>query len=276
MGKSISYQCWICPKCGDDHSVNSIDGARCLKGQFEYVINNYHNKPNWMLAQKIGKTEYQIKAIATKFKLKKSKDYKYLPRTSPLVNLDIEALKKFREVNTDKVTCEFFKISKSTLRNLVNQYDLPKNSEVVGDGRFKKGNIPFNKGKKQSEFMSEESIAKTKLTRFKKGTIPHNHKTVGSTRITKDGYIEIKVSEPRTWELLHRVVWKETHGPIPAGSNIQFKDKNPQNCNPENLYAITREKQMINNSINRFPEELKEVIRTLSKINKKIQKHGTK
>jgi hypothetical protein len=37
---------------------------------------------------------------------------------------------------------------------------------------FKKGHVPFNKGLKQSEWMSPEAVAKTKATRFKKGQMP--------------------------------------------------------------------------------------------------------
>ena len=38
--------------------------------------------------------------------------------------------------------------------------------------RFKKGNVPVNKGKKQTEFMTSEAIERTKATRFQKGMKP--------------------------------------------------------------------------------------------------------
>lgn len=44
---------------------------------------------------------------------------------------------------------------------------------------FKKGSIPFNKGLKQGEWLSEEAIEKTKATRFKKGQLPKSAKPLG-------------------------------------------------------------------------------------------------
>ncbi|SEH05521.1 hypothetical protein [Candidatus Venteria ishoeyi] len=56
------------------------------------------------------------------------------------------------------------------------------------NGVIKKGNIPFNKGKKQAEYMSKESIAKSQATRFKKGRKPHNTKQKGDIVSIKDSY----------------------------------------------------------------------------------------
>lgn len=44
---------------------------------------------------------------------------------------------------------------------------------------FKPGDIPFNKGIKQSEWMSEESIKRSMKTRFKKGNLPATAKPLG-------------------------------------------------------------------------------------------------
>jgi hypothetical protein len=51
---------------------------------------------------------------------------------------------------------------------------------------FKKGHVPVNKGKKQTEFMTREAIERTKNTRFKKGHLPHN--SIG----VRDGDIRIR------------------------------------------------------------------------------------
>ena len=142
---------------------------------------------------------------------------------------------------------------------------------------IKKGDAPPNKGKKQTEYMTPEAIAKTAKTRFKKGNTPHNHKPVGYQRITQDGYIEVKTEEPNIFKLKHRLVWEKEFGEIPAGNNIQFKDGNRLNCELENLYIITRAEQLgVNNSIHRYPEELKKAMRMLGKLNKQLKKesHG--
>ena len=63
-------------------------------------------------------------------------------------------------------------------------------------GYFEKGCIPPNKGKK----LSPEQYEKCKATMFKKGNIPQNHRPVGSERVAKDGYMQIKVAEPNKWQ----------------------------------------------------------------------------
>lgn len=110
--------------------------------------------------------------------------------------------------------------------------------------QFPKGHVPVNKGKKQKEYMSKESIERTKATRFQKGQLPHNTKPVGYERVDKDGYLYCKVEGKRKLVLKHRYVWEQHNGPIPKGYNIQFKDRNKHNCDIENLYMISRANQM--------------------------------
>jgi len=137
--------------------------------------------------------------------------------------------------------------------------------------RFSNGHVPVNKGKKQTEDMSPEMIERSKATSFKKGHLPHNHKQIGHQRITKDGYIEVKVAEPNRFVLLHRWLWKIWNGPIPKGYVVTFKDGNSQNCNIDNLECISQKEHMAKNTIQRYPDELKNLIRLQSKLNKKIK-----
>lgn len=102
--------------------------------------------------------------------------------------------------------------------------------------RFKKGHIPYNKGKK----MPKEVYEKAKHTMFEKGHIPSNHRPVGSERILKDGYIEVKVAEPNKWKLKQRLVYEKHKGKIPEGSTIIFLDGNKLNLNIDNLKCVTR------------------------------------
>lgn len=138
--------------------------------------------------------------------------------------------------------------------------------------RFTKGSVPANKGKK----MPPEVYAKAAPTMFKKGQMPHNHKPVGSERIDKDGYIMVKVAEPKKWKQKQRVVWEEAHGPIPNGYNIQFKDGNRQNVSLDNLYIISRSDQLKNENsmMARYPEELQKVIRAKGALKAQITWHN--
>lgn len=149
--------------------------------------------------------------------------------------------------------------SESAIENIKRKYKLL--SGIKG-GQFQKGDIPFNKGKKQTEFMSEMAIENTKLTRFKKGQTPVNHKPVGSERIcSKDGYILIKVAEPNKWEHKHRVVWEKAYGKIPEGNKILFLDQNKLNLDLDNLKIVTAEELVIMNK-NKLISNDKEITET--------------
>lgn len=103
-------------------------------------------------------------------------------------------------------------------------------------GKFIKGQTPHNKGKK----MPKEVYEKVKHTMFAKGNVPPNHRPVGSERISKDGYIEVKVAEPNKWRLKQRVVYEEAKGKIPEGCTIIFLDGNKRNFDIDNLRCVTR------------------------------------
>ena len=143
--------------------------------------------------------------------------------------------------------------------------------------QFEKGQSPFNKGKKQEEYMSPESLELTKATRFKKGSKPANTKPIGYERVNVDGYREVKVRDVKgryNFELKHREVWREHNGTVPKGYNVQFKDGNRLNCDIENLYLISRADQVSKeNSIQRYPDELKRAMRLTSKLRKKIKQY---
>lgn len=227
------------------------------------------------------KTLTAIKSKATKLKLRKPPRFKFTPEI-------IEKIKEVYPKMLNRDIAEIIGCSIHSIENLSYRLGLKKDKEFLKSvfsermqnpnhpGRkywHKKGEIPFNKGKKQTEFMSPEKIEKTKATRFKKGTVPPNRRNVGEKRITKDGYIEIKVAEGlKQWNLLHRVVWEEQNGVIPKGYNIQFKDGNRQNCNIENLYIISRKKQMTENTMHRYPEELRSLIRAKGLLKRYINK----
>ena len=114
-------------------------------------------------------------------------------------------------------------------------------------GQFKKGNVPHNKDKKQVEYMSQESIERTKETRFKKGNKPKNYRPIGSERITKDGYIEVKVSDPNKWETKNKIIYKQYFGDIPKGHKVIYADGNKLNNDINNLILVSDNEELIMN-----------------------------
>lgn len=140
--------------------------------------------------------------------------------------------------------------------------------------RFKKGNVPQNKGKKQVDYMTNKSIERSAATRFKKGNVPPNLKEIGTERISKDGYVEVKTE--KGYVLKHRHVWEMNFGPVPKKMNVSFKDGNKLNFEIGNLELLTKQQNMLKNSIYRFPPEVVSTIRLVSQLTKKINKHGDK
>lgn len=101
-------------------------------------------------------------------------------------------------------------------------------------GRFQRGHIPVNKGKKGVYYHGCEK------TWFQKGNIPKNHREVGSERINVDGYTEVKVEEPNKWRLKHLAIWEKENGPVPKGYCVIFLDGNKRNTELNNLMMIPR------------------------------------
>lgn len=136
--------------------------------------------------------------------------------------------------------------------------------------RFLPGHTPKNKGKK----MSREVYERMRHTFFQKGNIPVNHKPIGYERINRDGYVEVKVAEPNKFRMKHRVVWEEHFGAIPPGHNVQFRDRNRQNLNPENLYLISRSEQLKkeNSMYALYPKELQRAIKAKGALQRQINK----
>lgn len=118
------------------------------------------------------------------------------------------------------------------------------------DGRFKKGQVSWNFGKKGTHF--------SPATEFKKGSMPVNHRPVGSERINTEGYIEVKVEEPKKWLAKHTVIYENTHGPIPKSHVVLFLDGNKENLDINNLRLVSRAELAVLNK-NRLLSKEKEL-----------------
>jgi len=127
-------------------------------------------------------------------------------------------------------------------------------------GRFQKGIVPWNMGTKGC------GICAPNRGTFRKGNIPGNIRPLGTERITRDGYVEVKIRErnpytgsPTRYKLKHIMVWERSHGPLPKASAVVFKDGNRSNCCPENLVCVSRSTLVRMNQVGfgEAPPELK-------------------
>jgi hypothetical protein len=130
--------------------------------------------------------------------------------------------------------------------------------------RFQKGQSSWSKGLRGVVGVQEACRA----TQFKKGrpaSEARNYVPIGSLRVSKDGYLERKVTDDptiypaRRWVAVHRLVWEATNGPIPAGHVVAYragmKTTRLEEVTPDRLECITRaENARRNHPRNRSPE----------------------
>lgn len=103
--------------------------------------------------------------------------------------------------------------------------------------QFKKGQVPWNKGRKGICYEGMQA------TQFKKGNKAHNWVPIGSERVNRDGYVDIKVDDgklQKNWKGKHVLIWEAANGPIPPGHAIIFGDGNNRNFDLNNLILVSR------------------------------------
>ena len=134
--------------------------------------------------------------------------------------------------------------------------------------RFKKGQVPLNKGIKGINYPG--SIP----TQFKKGQRPSNWRPVGTVRVLEDGYLDIKMAEGmRQWKLLHRVIWERCNGKIPKGHIVSFIDGNKQNVKITNLSLMSMAQNANrNNPASKYGPEIKQIYQLKGAITRQINK----
>ena len=204
--------------------------------EIEYIQANYPDRPSEELAKELNVPIHKIYRIASRLKIKKSEAF----------------LKSDYSGRLNKLT-----------QSGVNY-------------RFLKGNISANKGKK----MSEEHYKKAAPTMFKKGAAPKNTLYDNAIRVRNNfkrnsRYLYIRISQGN-WKELHRYLYEQTYGPLKPQSVVKFKDGNSLNCEIENLYLTDLKGNMIENTIQRYPPEVKDIIRVAAKLKKEINKRLNK
>ena len=159
----------------------------------------------------------------------------------------------------------------AAIKNRAATLGLKKDPDVTNDGRFQKGITPWNKGK------NHPSSGRSSETQFKRGSKPANWLPVGSERITKDGYLQRKMTDTgapnRDFVPVHHLVWIEHTGrKVPRGHALIFKDGNKQNFSITNLELLTRAQLMLRNSITTLPPDVREQVRLVGGFNRRLRR----
>ncbi|WP_249976113.1 HNH endonuclease signature motif containing protein [Vreelandella olivaria] len=187
---------------------------------------------------------------------------------------DLEALAKVYP-DTDNATLgRIFRRSESSIQNQATNHGWRKSAAHMAKnpGCFKPGLTPWNKGTHYVAPGSEH-------TRFRKGQKPHTWQPIGSERVTKDGYLQRKMTDtgypPRDWVPVSHIEWEKHHGkPVPEGHAIVFRDGNSRNFAPSNLELISRADLMRRNSYLNLPEPLPQIVQLRGALNRKINRRS--
>jgi hypothetical protein len=148
--------------------------------------------------------------------------------------------------------------------------------------RIKPGATPWNKGMPGSTGTHPASRA----TQFKKGRPAHeasNYVPIGSLRICADGYLERKLTDnpsikpARRWVAVHRLVWEEAHGPVPAGHIVVFrpgkKTTDLEKVTLDALELITRAENMRRNGVHsKYPPEVARLVQLRGALTRQINR----
>lgn len=138
--------------------------------------------------------------------------------------------------------------------------------------RFQKGMVPWSKGRK----LTGRPVAETA---FKPGNRPANYKPVGSYRIAAGGYLQRKMTDtgypPRDWVMVHRLVWEQAHGPIPAGHVVAFRPGRRTTVAEEitaDVLELVSQRDLM--ARNRMPPELQKLVQLRSVITRVINQRS--
>jgi HNH endonuclease len=151
--------------------------------------------------------------------------------------------------------------------------------------RFQPGLVPWNKG---SHFVAGGRSAETRFKAGRKPQESHNYLPIGSLRISKDGYLQRKVTDDQSlypadrWQFVHRQVWEAAHGPIPAGHMVAFRKGQFTNrlelLTVDRLECISRAENALRNSLWKQDPEMMhlhhlkgQIKRQVNRINKESQ-----
>lgn len=110
------------------------------------------------------------------------------------------------------------------------------------DGRLQKGNVPPNKGRKG--YCAPGSKKGWFRKGERRGVAVTLYKSIGTERLSKDGYRERKIHDgmplQSRWRAVHLIEWEAVNGPIPPGMCLKCLDGNKGNLDPTNWEAIPR------------------------------------
>lgn len=195
---------------------------------------------------------------------------------------DTQALERLYPDTSNAVLSRVFNRPARAIGLKARSMGLKKSAKFMAEesGRIKPGQSPWNKGVKGSTGTQAGCLA----TQFRPGRDPseaRNYRPIGSLRITKDGYLEQKVTDDqsvypaRRWVALHRLVWERENGQPPNGHIVVFRPgmltTDADLITVDRLECITRSENMQRNTYHRYGKEIAQLIQLRGVITRKIR-----
>lgn len=147
--------------------------------------------------------------------------------------------------------------------------------------RFKPGQLPWNAGK---HYQPGGRCAEGWFKKGRPAQEARNYLPIGSLRISKDGYVERKVTDDpalvpaRRWAAVHRLVWIEAHGPVPEGHAVCFKPgrqtTDPEAIAVDGLELVTRRELMLRNTYHRYGKDVAKLVQLRGALTRQINKRA--
>lgn len=145
--------------------------------------------------------------------------------------------------------------------------------------RFPKGHVPANKGLLRPGW----SAGRMTETQFKKGQKPHTWRPIGTERLSKEGYLQVKLRETgvsrHDYVAVHQLVWELHRGAIPEKHHVAFKDGDKTKITIDNLELVSFADMMKRNTLHNYPKEIASVIQLRGVVQRQInrrQRNGNK
>ncbi len=156
-------------------------------------------------------------------------------------------------------------------------------------GRFKKGAIAHNKGKRcvpGTGGLHPNAVRRHFRKGSRSGKALAIYKPIGTERLNKEGYRERKVHDglpmQSRWRTVQHINWEAEHGPVPKGMVLKCVDGDKLNTDPSNWMLVPRalmprlnggpHKSLI--AFDDAPDDLKPVILAVAKLDHRIRSKG--
>lgn len=205
------------------------------------IRTNYPRFPAFLVAYVIGRTTCAVSQRARQLGVKKAADY----YTQPIARL-------------------------------WNGTDHPKSIA----SRIKPGNVPANKGLRRPGW-SRGRMAETQFKKGRAAEAAHNYVPIGTEKVCPKRKVLMRkmTDDPSVfpvyrWKPVHVLAWVASHGPIPTGHIVRFRDGmktfKAEEITVDRLELVSLAENMRRNSLYNYPPEIVRAIKSRGALNRVI------